>query len=133
MKMTVKNKNLNPNTIEALNSLIEEDINATVAFKLMKIVKELSSIVEDKTKLEKKILEKWVKRDEEGEPIVGKDEDGKLIEGSVELKDPTEFTKEMKELSEVENHIEFDKIKFDDIGLKTAKVKTLMKIDFLFE
>jgi hypothetical protein len=133
MAIIVKNKELNAETIEALNTLIEEDINASTAFKLMRIVKDLSSIVDDKTKLEKKILEKWVNRDKDGEPISGKNEKGEVIEGSVELKDPKEFTKEMKELSELENKLEFDKLKFDDLGLKTAKVKNLMKLEFLFE
>lgn len=133
MAIIIKNSELNQETIEAINSLIEEDINATVAFKLMRIIKELSSIVEDKTKLEKKILEKWVKRDENGEVVVGKDDNGKEIEGSVELEDPKSFTKEMEELSELENKIEFDKINFEELELKTAKVKNLMKVDFLFE
>lgn len=133
MAIIVKNKELNAETIEALNTLIEEDINASTAFKLMRIVKDLSSIVDDKTKLEKKILEKWVNRDENGEPISGKNEKGEVIEGSVELKDPKEFTKEMKDLSELENKLEFDKLKFDELGLKTAKVKNLMKLEFLFE
>jgi len=132
MKITVKNSQLTQETIESINHLIGEDINATVAFKLMRIIKELSSIVEDKNKLEKKILDKWAKRDDEENPIVGKDQDGKEIEGSVELKDPKSFTEEMEKLSLIENKIKFDKIKFEDLNLKTAKVKDLMKIEFLF-
>jgi len=132
MKITVKNSQLTQETIESINHLIGEDINATVAFKLMRIIKELSSIVEDKNKLEKKILDKWAKRDDEENPIVGKDQDGKEIEGSVELKDPKSFTEEMEKLSLMENEIGFDKIKFEDLNLKTAKIKDLMKIEFLF-
>lgn len=133
MAIIVKNSQLNQETINSINSLIEEDLNASIAFRLMRIIKELSSIVEDKTKLENKILEKWVKRDEEGNPIVGKNDKGEKVEGSVELKDPKAFTKEMKKVSELENKIDFDKIKFEDLDLKTAKVKNLMKLDFLFE
>jgi hypothetical protein len=132
MSINVRNSQLTQETIESINHLIGEDINATVAFKLMRIIKELSSIVEDKNKLEKKILDKWVKRDDEENPIVGKDQDGKEIEGSVELKDPKSFTEEMEKLSLIENEIGFDKIKFEDLNLKTAKVKDLMKIEFLF-
>jgi|AntRauTorckE6833_2_1112554.scaffolds.fasta_scaffold00027_60 hypothetical protein len=132
MSINVRNSQLTQETIESINHLIDEDINATVAFKLMRIIKELSSIVEDKNKLEKKILDKWVKRDDEENPIVGKDQDGKEIEGSVELKDPKSFTEEMEKLSLMENEIGFDKIKFEDLNLKTAKIKDLMKIEFLF-
>ena len=54
MSIRVKNSELSNETIQALNMLIDTDINATSAFRLSRIIKELSSIVEDKTKLEKK-------------------------------------------------------------------------------
>ena len=58
MSIIIKNSQINNDTIQALNNLIELDINASVAFRLMRIIKELSSIVDDKLKMEKKILEK---------------------------------------------------------------------------
>ena len=79
--MIIKNAQLTNDTISALNTLIELDIKAGVAFKLTRIIKELSSIVEDKLKMEKKILDKWVERDEEGKPVIPKGQDGKPIEG----------------------------------------------------
>ena len=33
----------------------------------------------------------------------------------------------------IENEVNFDKIKFEDLELKTAKVKDLIKLDFLFD
>jgi hypothetical protein len=60
--MIIKNQQLTNDTIGALNTLIELDINATIAFRLTRIIKELSSIVEDKLKMEKKILDKWVEK-----------------------------------------------------------------------
>ncbi len=62
MSMIIKNQQLTNDTIGALNTLIELDINATIAFRLTRIIKELSSIVEDKLKMEKKILDKWVEK-----------------------------------------------------------------------
>jgi hypothetical protein len=93
----------------------------------------LSSIVEDKVKTEKKIFDKWVDRDDFGNPIFAKDELGNPIEDTVMLKDVGEFTKEMSELMSIENDIPYSKINFDDLKLQTAKVKDLIKIDFLFE
>ena len=55
--MEVKNSQLNNDTIQALNTLIELDINAVSAFKLTRIIKDISEIVELKLKMEKKILE----------------------------------------------------------------------------
>ena len=73
MSIIIKNSQINNEAIQALNHLIDLDINASVAFRLMRIIKDLSSIVDDKLKMEKKILEKWVERDENGNPVVAKD------------------------------------------------------------
>ncbi len=132
MSMIIKNAQLTNDTISALNTLIELDIKAGVAFKLTRIIKELSSIVEDKLKMEKKILDKWVEKDEEGNPVIPKGQDGNPIEGTVSITNVEEFTKEMSELMDVENVIPFETIQFDDLGLTTAKVKDLIKVEFLF-
>jgi hypothetical protein len=133
MSIIVKNSQLNNETIQALNTLIELDINASVAFKLTRIIKEISSIVDDKIKMEKRILDKWVEKDGEGKPIVPKDEQGNPVEGAVSITNPEEFTKEMSNLMDVQNDLPFEKIKFEDLNLQTAKVKDLIKLEFLFD
>ena len=132
MSIVIKNSQLTNETVAALNTLIELDINASTAFKLTRIIKELSSIVDDKLKMEKKIFDKWVEKDENGEPVVPKNEDGTPVEGAVNITNMEEFTKEMEQLMSVENEIPFDTISFEDLGLTTAKVKDLIKLDFLF-
>jgi len=133
MSIVIKNSQLNDETIGALNSLIEMDINAGAAFRLTRIIKELSSIVEDKVKMEKRILDKWTEKDELGNPVQAKDEAGNVIEGAVNIKDPNAFTQEMSILMDSENEIPYDKLKFEDLNLQTAKVKDLIKIEFLFD
>ena len=133
MSIIIKNSQINNETIQALNTLIELDINASVAFKLMRIIKEISSIVEDKMKMEKRILEKWVQRDENGNPVPAKDESGNLVDGAVSISNVDEFTKEMSMLMEVENEIPYDRIRFEDLNLQTARVKDLIKLEFLFD
>ena len=54
MPIKIKNSELTNETISALNILIDTDINATCAFRLSRIIKELTSIVEDKNKMETK-------------------------------------------------------------------------------
>jgi len=132
MSIIVKNSQLTHETIAALNTLIELDIAAGVAFKLTRIIKELSSIVEDKLKMEKRILDKWVEKDEQGNPVLAKDQNGEIIEGTVNITNIDEFTKEMSDLMEIETEIPFDKINFEDLSLTTAKVKDLIKLEFLF-
>ena len=133
MSITLKNSQLNDDTITALNMLIDLDINAQAAFRLMRIIKELSSILDDKIKMEKRILDKWTTKDADGNPTPAKDEAGNLVEGAVNISDSAAFTKEMETLLEIENEIPFEKIKFEDLNLQTAKVKDLIKLGFLFD
>jgi hypothetical protein len=82
--------------------------------------------------MEKRILEKYVQRDEWGNPTPVKDNSGNIVEGAINLSNPDEFTQEMSELMNVEVTLNYEKIKFEDLGLKTAKIKDLIKLDFLF-
>ena len=99
---------------------------------MTRIIKHLSSIVEDKLKSEKRIYDKWIQRDENGNPIVPKDEQGNPIQGSVSISDMNAFTKEMTEFLEIESDIPFEKMNFEDLNLQTAKIKDLIKVEFLF-
>lgn len=132
MSIIVKNSELSSETISALNSLIDTDINATCAFRLTRIIKELSSIVEDKAKLEKKLIEKYTEKDENGNPTLVYNQEGQVVDGAVNLTNPEEFQNEMSNLMEIENEIPYDKINFEDLKLETAKVKDLITLEFLF-
>jgi hypothetical protein len=132
MSFYLKNSQLTNETLGVINQLIELDINATAAFKLTRIIKTISSIVEDKIKSEKKIYQKWVVKDEMGNPVSAKDEQGNTIKGAIQISDTESFQKEMTELMEVENHIPYERLNFEDLNLETAKIKDLIKIDFLF-
>lgn len=131
--LVIKNSQLNDDVISVLNLLIDLDINASAAFKLTRIMKEISSIVEDKTKAEKKIMEKYGDKNEDGTYKTPIDQDGNPVENAVSIKDIDSFTKEMSELLEIENNIDYDKLDFEELGLTTIKVKDLLKIDFLFK
>ena len=133
MSFKIKNSQLNNEALGAINNLLDTDIDAVAAFKLTRIIKFISPIVEDKLKMEKKIYDKWAQKDENGKYISAMDETGAEIPDTIVLKDVDTFTKEMSELYEVENEVPFDKIKFEDLKLQTAKTKDLIKLDFLFE
>jgi hypothetical protein len=132
MSIIVKNSQLSTETVSSLNGLIEMEINASVAFRLMRIIKELTSIIDDKLKMEKRILEKYVEKDEMGNNIQAKDDSGNFIEGAVNITNIDSFTSEMQSLMDIENEIPYDKINFEDLNLKTARVKDLIKLEFLF-
>ena len=132
MSIKVKNSEISNEKISALNSLIDTDINATCAFRLTRIIKELSSIVEDKAKLEKKLIEKYTEKDNDGNSTQVLGEGGSVVDGAVNLTNPEQFQNEMTDLMEIENEIPYDKINFDDLKLETAKVKDLITLEFLF-
>ena len=132
MSIIIKNSQLGSETMESLDKLTDLDINAAIAFKLTRIIKEISSIVEDKVKMERRILDKYSEKDEEGNVISPKDEQGNLIQGAVNIINMNSFSSEMKDLMEVESEIAYERINFEDLNLKTAKVKDLMKLEFLF-
>ena len=128
----IKNSQLDIESISALNSLIDLDIPANLAFRLMRIIKEVSSIVDDKVKMERRILEKFSEKDENGTIVQPKDEQGNVIPGSVNITNMEDFSREMSDLMEIENEVPYEKINFDDLNLQTAKVKDLIKLEFLF-
>lgn len=133
MPFIVKNSQLSNDVIQSLNFLLEQDINASVAFRLLRIIKSLSSVIEDKIELEKKLIEKWSQKDENGQIKRAEDESGNLIEDAVMLTDIDGFSKDMSDLLNTENEIPYDKIRFDELELKTVKLKDLIKIEFLFD
>ena len=133
MSFKIKNSQLSNDALSAINNLLDADIDAAAAFRLTRIIKFISPIVEDKLTMERKIYDKWAEKDETGNFTLAKDETGQEIPDTVVLKNVDAFTKDMSDLFAVENEIPFDRINFDDLKLQTAKVKDLIKIDFLFE
>lgn len=131
--ITIKNLQLTSEAVQALNNLIGMDINSVPGFKLMRIIKEISSLVEDKLKIEKKIFNKWVEKDINGNPSLVYDDNGILIENAVKILDVSKFNEEMSELMDIATTIPNSKIKFEDLGLETVKIKDIIKIDFIFE
>ena len=126
------NYQLNNETISSINKLIEFNLKPVPAFKLMRIIKDLSSLIEDKLSVERKIVEKWIERDVNGLPITVI-EDGQIISGAVKIKNIKEFQEEMDSLLNIEILLNHNKIKIEELGLSEIKIKDLLKIDFLFE
>lgn len=128
----VKNSQLDKQTLDAINVLLELNLPASIAFKLMRVVKEISSLVDDKILLEKKIVERFTEKDENGNPISAKDEQGNVLPNTIKITDIKKFNEEVDELNVIENTIPYEKINFEDLKLETVKIKDLIKLDFLF-
>jgi len=132
MSIKIKNSELTNEMISALNILIDTDINAVCAFRLSRVIKELTSIVEDKNKMERKIIDRWTKKDDDGNPVPVLDDNGGIVSGAVNISDPDSFKMEMDDFLDYDNEIDFEKINFEDLNLQTAKVRDLLKLEFLF-
>ena len=130
--ITVRNLQLGQDTIKSLNLLLDLDLPTKTAFSLVRIMKELSSIIDDKIKLEKKILDKYVERDLEGNPILGQDQNGNPIPNTFKINDMVAFNSEMEELNSIETELPFEKLDAEALDLPTIKVRDLMKLEFLF-
>jgi hypothetical protein len=130
--ITIKNLELNNEAVDALNNLMDMNIKAGPAFKLMRIIKEISTLVQDKLKMEQKILEKHIERELDGNPVKVFDENQQLLEGAVKIKDMEKFKEEMESLLSSETTLNLDPIPFEDLGLDTIKIKDLLKINFIF-
>ena len=128
----VRNSQLNLETVEALNLLLDLKLPTKSAFKLVKMIKEVSSLIDDKLKLEKKILDRNVERDQMGNVVVGTDQMGNPIPNTFKIKNMEEFNAEMEELNSIENELPFDKLDIDDLAIDSISVRDLMKIEFIF-
>lgn len=128
----VRNSQLNLETVEALNLLLDLKLPTKSAFKLVKMIKEVSSLIDDKLKLEKKILDRNIERDQMGNPIVGTDQMGNPIPNTFRIKNMEEFNAEMEELNSFENELPFEKLEIDDLAIDSISVRDLMKIEFIF-
>ena len=131
--MIIKNSQLDKSTIESLNILVELNVPLKIAFQLVRIIKEISSLVEDKLKIEKKILDKYIEKDTNGNPLPALDDNGNVIPNAAKVKDIDNFNLEMEELNSIETELPFDKIKIEDLNLDTIRVRDLIRIEFLFE
>lgn len=130
--IVVRNAQLGQDTIKSLNLLLDLDLPTKAAFSLVRIMKELSSIIDDKIKLEKKILDKYVERDLEGNPVFGQDENGNTIPNTFKINDMSAFNSEMEELNTIETELPFEKLDVESLDLPSIKVRDLMKLEFLF-
>jgi len=123
---------LDKQTLESINLLLDLNLPAAVAFKMMRIVKEISSLIDDKILLEKKIVDRFTEKDEFGNIVQALDENGNIVPNSIKLTDVEKFNLEVEELNSIENNIPYEKINFEDLKLEMVKVKDLMRLEFLF-
>jgi hypothetical protein len=128
----IKNSELNEETLKDLNNLMEIDIAPSSALKISRMLKDLSNILKEKISKERYIYEKWILRDEDGNPVPLEDENGEPIKDSIKISDMKSFENDINEFMNLNNEIPFEKIDINELSLQSVKIKDIIKIEFLF-
>jgi hypothetical protein len=125
--MKLKNKVV-IDAIPALNSLSEIKLPVKTSYVIAKNIRELSKILEDVEGVKKKIFDKWVEKDKDGNPLT---QDNK--QDVFKLKKNNEFNKDLNELLEIENDVNISKVNLDDLKGVDLAPSTLINIDWMIE
>ena len=113
--------------VPALNKLMNEKLQAKTAFTIAKNVQTLSKIVEkiENTKNEK--INKWIEKDEKGNPI--KDTN----KNAYKLKKDNKLNEEIQTLFKEENEINIDKINLEELKDIKIEPNTLISINWMIQ
>src|SRR6266404_4392760 len=96
----LKYKQINDNTINSLNEIISLDLPIKEGIKIAKISKKINEHIEIKKSFDKKILEKFSAKDENGIIKQVKDQEGNIVPNQIYISDPEAYTKSITELGE---------------------------------
>jgi hypothetical protein len=129
--LNLKYKNINDDTNKSLNEILALDLPIKEGIKIAKISKHINTHIEIKTSFEKKILEKYAQKDENGVIKAVKDEAGNIVPNQIYISDPDGYNKELKELESQEFEIPGDMIHIDVLGLDKIKPTILLNLDWL--
>lgn len=132
--IVIKNSQLNVATVDCLKELLQKDIDVVMAFKITKIVKAVEEIMISKEEVEKNLLKKYAKKNENGDFVKPIDSTGKELENQVVIEDPEGYNKEITELYNIENKLEqFEKITLEELEGVKIKGQNVLVLDFMFD
>lgn len=91
-----------------------EGLNGRTAFSIARVLKPIEENIEIFERERQRVIDKYVKRGEDGEPVTVKDKDGQLnyvFDGNDQLR----ANRELADMTDMDVTIPFDKINFSDI------------------
>ena len=95
------------NYYQSLSKMKNKTLPISVSLIISRNLKKLAPIMEDYNEQRDSLVEKYAKKDENG-IIINK-------EGSIPIDNPVAYTNDMRELSNTDVEITFDKIKTEDL------------------
>jgi hypothetical protein len=116
----------------AVNELMKNDLVGATALKVVKVARKLDEFLADINKSVQIIREKYMEKDEKGNPIHPV-ENGVVIKDRIKISDPASFQKELAEILSVENEIEGEQITEEEIKGVKISPKNLMVLGWLIK
>ena len=133
--MKLKNEVFNEATYQALDKLVNQDIDVSITWDIKKNIGLINPIVTNLNDMQQKIAQKFSKKDKDGKQIHMKDKNDKPIRGRILIEDINAYNKEIDKLMNIENEV--DIIPIDIKKLKEHNVKlsvqNLIALDFMIK
>jgi Protein of unknown function (DUF1617) len=125
--MIIKNEKL-ANSVEVLSKLTTMDLNIKVSYAIAKNISKIEKELEVYNKEKAKLIDKYCEKDKEGNLKIDKDGNTKII-------DQENWSKDFKELLQIENEIDIHKINEEDLfKCDNANITPgeLILVDYMF-
>ena len=129
--MKVKNSQINPETSESMKALMSTKLPVAISFRMVKIARKYDELAVDLDEAMKIVREEFFEKDEEGKFVHPLDENGEAVTDSVKITDPEKFKAKVEELQTIENDIDLEAVKIDELGDIEIKPETLLRLDWL--
>ncbi|HEX8672886.1 MAG TPA: hypothetical protein VF710_13405 [Longimicrobium sp.] len=98
----------------ALAELMKENRPFRLGLALRRVARQIEPAVQDAAELERGIVERHARRDEQGEPVSGRDAAGEVQQGTVEITDPAAFHAELETLRRTRIKVQVDPLTPED-------------------
>lgn len=128
----VKNSDLNDSSTQAFDNLLEIDLPVSLSWQIAKIGKKIDELLILKKEMVNNLIRKHSLKDDEGNVIPSKDENDTIIPNAVQIADPIAYNKELDELENIENDIDFEPISIKSLEDKNVKPGVLFSLSFIF-
>ena len=117
------------NGVNPLKEIMDyPDVPIKVSFKLIKNAKKIDAVLESYNEANRKLLNKYVEKDENGE--MKRDNDGNV---QISTSCVNDYIRERNELLEVENDIDLEIIDAEELSIERIKPAILLALDYMIK
>ncbi|AAK79147.1 hypothetical protein BJV85_002822 [Clostridium acetobutylicum] len=114
------------NGISGMQQLMKKELPIRASYALMKNKNKVNSVLKNFDEISKKLTDKYVKRDENGNPLKDK-------KGLPKSDNQEQWNKDFEELLDIENEIDVHQISISDLQGVNLSVGQLEAINFMIK